>query len=107
MPNDNTNPDEDDPTSHLSATDLLFSTNRFAAFKEHIILVDWCHAVFCPSCGKKQIDVDKTRGQRFLDVRCPSCRKDPREQHMSKRERKRQRKEQERQRQVANAKGAK
>jgi len=101
--------------SYLTPREWAFAKNHMAAFKEHILLIDWCHAVICPLCGKKVIDVDKTRGQRNLDTKCPSCGKNPvevarnkaRQERPSKHEMKRQRKEEKRQRKAAQREGGK
>lgn len=75
-------------------------------FEDTLLLLDWIYCVHCPLCNDKVVDVDKSRNQKFLDTKCPSCGKNPREEKakeqkasaqsksQSKREAKRERKKQ-------------
>jgi hypothetical protein len=37
--------------------------------------IDYCYTVICRHCGKKVLDPDKDRRQKYLDDNCPSCGK--------------------------------
>lgn len=41
--------------------------------------LDYCFAVLCKHCGKKVLDSDKEKKQKYLEDTCPTCGKNGRD----------------------------